>query len=93
MTDSSRGLRYAQEDFDAQELYGVTGSPTLILNGQRVSENDFGGRTAQALKSLLCCGFESQPGFCSQDLNADPAATGFSEDYASGNSGSSGDCE
>jgi len=93
MSDSSRGLKYAQEDFDVQELYGVTGSPTLILNGERVSEYDFGGRTAQAFKSLLCCGFGSQPDFCSQDLNADSAAAGFSEDYASGSSGSSGDCE
>jgi len=93
MTDSSRGLKYAQEDFDVQELYGVTGSPTLILNGGKVSEYDFGGRTAQALKSLACCGFENQPNFCSQNLNTDSAATGFSEDYASGDSNGGGDCQ
>lgn len=92
MNDNSRGLKYAQEDFDIQELYRVTGSPTLVLNGNRVSEYDFGGRTAQAFKSLICCGFGNQPSFCSQDLNADSAASGFSEDYSSVSS-SSGECK
>lgn len=90
MSDSSRGLTYAQSDFDAEAAYGVTGSPTLILNGQRVSESAFGGRTAEALKDLICCGFESQPDICSQELNKGSAAADFSETYSSNDSSGSG---
>ncbi len=95
MTDAAKGLKYAKADFDAQARYGVSGSPTLFLNGEKVSEFDFGGRTAEALKTLLCCGFSTQPGSCSQKLTEDSAATGFSESYASsgGSSNSGGGCE
>ncbi len=58
MTDPDKGLKYAQEDFASQAKYGVGGSPTLILNGERVSEFNFGGRTAEAVKTLICCGME-----------------------------------
>ncbi|MCD6500650.1 hypothetical protein J7K42_01365 [bacterium] len=86
MEDSSRGIVYAREDFESQNNYGVTGSPTLYLNGEKVSEFDFGGRTAEAVKNLLCCGFTTEPEFCSKALSKEKAATGFSEDYNSGNS-------
>jgi hypothetical protein len=90
MADSARGLKYAKEDFDLQGEYSVSGSPTLFLNGEKVSEFDFGGRTAEALKTLLCCGFKSNLDICSQKLLETQAATGFSETYASA-SGSSSD--
>ena len=94
MTDSSKGLKYAQEDFDLQENYGVSGSPTLILNNEEVSEFWFGGRTAEALKTLLCCGFEEKPGVCSQSLSTENAATSFSTTYSQGNSApNDGGCE
>ncbi|MDD5760733.1 MAG: hypothetical protein PHF45_01615, partial [Candidatus Pacebacteria bacterium] len=64
LEDKSRGLKYAQLDFNAQEEYGITGSPTLILNKENVSEFDFGGRTAEAVKTVICCGFNSTPDFC-----------------------------
>jgi len=89
IADSSRGLKYAKEDFSSQEKYKVTGSPTLILNGDIVSESGFGGRTAQSLKTLICCGFKTEPGICSQKLTEDSAAAGFSETYSQ-SSGSSG---
>jgi len=92
MTDSSKGLKYAKEDFDAQEKYNVTGSPTLILDEEQVSEFDFGGRTAQAVKTLLCCGFKTEPGTCSQKLTEDSAATGFSETYSQSSGSSGGSC-
>lgn len=90
LSDSSRGLKYAKEDFDLQNKYKVTGSPTLILNGQKVSEFDFGGRTAQAVKTLLCCGFKTKAEVCSQKLSEDQAATGFSETYKSSSGSPSG---
>jgi len=94
INDSSRGLKYAKEDFSSQEKYKVTGSPTLFLNGEGVNESGFGGRTAEALKTLLCCGFETESDICAQKLTEDSAASGFSETYnqASGSSGDSS-CE
>jgi hypothetical protein len=95
MTDPKKGLAYAQQDFDLQNKYGVSGSPTLILNGEKVSEFDFGGRSADAVKTLLCCGFNTEPSVCSQNLSTDQAATSFSETYSSASSAStasSGGC-
>ena len=94
ITDKNRGLAYAQEDFDLSSKYSVQGSPTLILNGQLVSEFDFGGRSSDAIKNLLTCASETKPDFSETTLNANTAATSFSLTYAgsgsSGNSGSTG---
>jgi hypothetical protein len=89
--EESRGVVYAQEDFNLNETYQVTGSPTLILNGERADEFNFGGRTAEAVKTLLCCGFENQVQFCESILTNEQAAPGFSENYGSGDS-ASGTC-
>lgn len=89
MTTPSKGVKYAEEDFALQDEYGVTGSPTLFLNGIRVSEFDFGGRTPEAVKTLLCCGATTEMQACSQELSSQQAAVGFSESITgSGNSGS-----
>ncbi len=82
MEDSSRGISYAEEDFNLQNTYQVTGSPTLIINGERISEFNFGGRTAEAVKTVLCCGFASEPDSCGKTLSEEQAATGFSETYS-----------
>jgi len=89
MNDVNRGVKYASEDFALESQYGVRGSPTLILNDQRVSEYDFGGRSAEAIKTIVCCGFNEQPEFCTKELTTQQAARSFSETY-SGSSGSSG---
>jgi protein-disulfide isomerase len=86
------GVDYAEEDFALQAQYSVTGSPTLILNGEKVSEFDFGGRTAEAVKTLLCCGFSTQPTGCSEELTAQQAATSFSPTYSSSSGSGSGTC-
>jgi len=86
MADQNRGLAYAQKDFDAQNKYKVTGSPTLILDGETISEFDFGGRTAEAVKTMLCCGFQDKPEFCNQTLSAESANTSFSSGYSSAGS-------
>lgn len=91
MTTPSRGVEYAEEDFALQSKYGVTGSPTLLLNGSRVSEFDFGGRTSEALKTLLCCGSETEMQVCSEELSSQQAAASFSESTTG--SGSSGSCD
>ena len=68
INDNSRGIAYAQEDFSLSRSFGVTASPTLILNNMTVRESDFGGRTPEAIKSLLCCGFATQPEGCNISL-------------------------
>jgi len=90
--EESRGIAYAQEDFDLNGTYQVSGSPTLVLNGEVISEFDFGGRTAESIKSLLCCGFEDPFQFCENILTTEEATPGFSETYSSGEAGS-GTCE
>jgi len=61
LTDGSRGLAYAEKDFANDSKYEITGSPTLILDGGKVSEFDFGGRTAEAVKTMFCCAFQEKP--------------------------------
>jgi thioredoxin 1 len=81
--DSSRGLAYAQKDFDLANKFSITGSPTLMMGDKKVSEFDFAtnttnGRSPEALKELLCCGFKNEPSFCSLQLNKSRMATMFS---------------
>jgi len=81
--DPGRGLAYAQKDFDLAGGFRITGSPTLLMNGKIVKESDFAtnttnSRSPEALKELLCCGFNKQPSFCSLQLNTTRAATMFS---------------
>lgn len=89
LSDANKGLAYIQKDFNRQDQFKVTGSPTLILNSEVASEFDFGGRTAEAVKTLLCCSFKNKPNFCATNLSTASAATGFSENYSSGTSNNS----
>lgn len=92
MKDSERGIKYASEDFEMNRRFGISGSPTLVLNDEIVSEFDFGGRTAEAVKTIICCGFSDVPDFCSKELSTQEAARGFSETYAASSSSSPGRC-
>ena len=88
MKDSSRGLAYAQKDFDEGTKYSVSGSPTLILDGTQIDETGFGGRSSDAVKTMVCDGSKIAPSFCSTKLKTAEAAVSFSATYAS--SGASG---
>ncbi len=90
MTDANKGIKYAQEDFMLQDQFGVTGSPTLIVNGESVSEFDFGGRSPEALKTLLCCSFSTQPDACGTTLSTAQVSIGLTPE-TSGTTGS-GQC-
>jgi FKBP-type peptidyl-prolyl cis-trans isomerase len=95
MSDVNKGIKYAREDFDLQDKYAVTGSPTLILNGERANEFDFGGRSAEAVKTLICCSFLKKPESCEQKLDTRQATRSFSKEYsgvASASSGGGGSC-
>jgi hypothetical protein len=83
VTDSSRGLAYAQKDFDLATKYNVSGSPTLILNGAQISETGYGGRSSDGVRSMVCAGFKTEAGFCSTKLNTTEASISFNATYAS----------
>lgn len=74
--DAGRGLHYAEEDFALASTYDIHGSPTLLLNNEKVSEFDFGGRTPEVIKSMLCAGFTTQPGDCSIAVNGTHTTAG-----------------
>ncbi|MBU3896101.1 hypothetical protein KKG36_02200 [Patescibacteria group bacterium] len=92
MTDPSRGLAYAQVDFNKADSLEIGGSPTLVIDGKVVDEFSFGGRTENALKEILCCASSNQPGFCSTALSTETAATMFSKTYV-GVEENNGACE
>lgn len=94
VSDPSRGLAYAQKDFDLGIKYNVSGSPTLILNGAPIDETGFGGRSSDGVKSMVCAGSNSPASFCSTKLNTTEAATSFSATYAdaSGSASSAANC-
>lgn len=92
VSDASRGVSFAQKDFDLNTKYNVTGSPTLILNGVAIDESSFGGRSSDGVKSMVCAGFNSKASFCSTKLNTAEAAASFSADYAGSGSTTSAGC-
>jgi glutaredoxin len=65
----SEGLSLLRSDEWITKNYKVTGSPTLIINGQRYS----GQRTPEAFKQFMCARFETQPSECSVNLSAQAA--------------------
>lgn len=89
MNDASRGLAYAQKDFNRQNEFNVDGSPTLLINNQLVSEFGFGGRAPEAIKQIICCASQNKPSFCDTALSTEEAAASFSSTYSEGNNGSS----
>lgn len=83
--DSSRGLKYARADFDLANKFKVGGSPTLLLNNsQIVSEFDFGGRVANAIKEVVCCGSKTKSDFCTTEISKENLASSFAEDNVAG---------
>lgn len=62
--------------FDADnKIYGVQGSPTLIINGVESKA----GRDSQSLLTAICSSFDVQPEECKQTLSSAAPAPGFGE--------------
>lgn len=59
------------------EKYGVSGSPTLIVNGERIQT----ARDSASLLKAVCSAFENPPAQCSQELSSQAPAAGFGMDY------------
>jgi len=71
-----RGGTYPVFDIhnDLCELYGVTGSPTIIINGVKVSVNP---RSPENFKQIICSAFNTPPEECNQTLSTTAPSSGF----------------
>lgn len=77
--DPKKGIAYAQVDFAQAAKFNVSGSPTLIVNNKEtVSEFDFGGRSVDALKQIVCCGSKTKGDYCTKDASKTEVSTSFS---------------
>jgi protein-disulfide isomerase len=76
------GGRYPQYPVDTAEntQFGVQGSPTLIINGQKASV----ARAPEAIKQAICDAFNTPPAECTGELPAGQASPGFGGDFESG---------
>jgi protein-disulfide isomerase len=69
----SDGMALIKADADLSSANGVSGSPTLIINGATYN----GARTPEAYKTGICDAFTTSPTECSQTLsNAASTASG-----------------
>lgn len=66
----TEGLALLRADETITKGYGVTGSPTLMINGQKYS----GQRTPEAFKQAICDRFETPPEECEVDLSGNTVA-------------------
>lgn len=67
----SEGLALLSADEAITKNLKITGSPTLMMNGQKYS----GQRTAEAYKQAICARFETPPAECSTNLSSIATAT------------------
>lgn len=68
--NSTEGLTLLKADEQITERYGVSGSPTLIINGVQYS----GSRTSEAYKQGICGAFNTAPAACGQSLGNSTSA-------------------
>jgi protein-disulfide isomerase len=65
--ESDEGVELAKENYDACQALGVSGSPTVFIEGEKYS----GQRTPQAFQAALCNAFEDAPEECGTALSAE----------------------
>ena len=74
---------------DLNQKYGVQGSPTLVINGQKMERV---GRDANSIFKAICSAFKNPPAECKETLSTETPAPGFGYDNKGGNNQSAGDC-
>jgi protein-disulfide isomerase len=62
--------KYMAAEFALGDQLGVTGSPTIFVNGAPYD----GGRSAEDFKSAVCAAFTTEPSECEQVLGGDASA-------------------
>jgi hypothetical protein len=80
--------RYPQFNIYKTETtaYGVSGSPTLVINGQKISS----GRDSASLLRTICAGFENPPEECETQLTSAAPSSGFG--FGTSGSDTTADC-
>jgi hypothetical protein len=63
---SKEGIDLINAETAADSKNSVSGSPTMIINGQLYQ----GARTPEAFKTAICNGFTTQPAECAKTLNS-----------------------
>jgi len=64
------GASLLEENIKKSDEYGVTGSPTMFINGEKY----VGQRTPQLFQDAVCCGFSEQPLGCSEEITSTVSA-------------------
>jgi len=84
-----RGGSYPQFNIFAEDnaKYGVSGSPSLVINGQLVSS----GRDSATLLSTICAGYDNPPEECNTELASATPSPGFGFSASAG-AASTGEC-
>jgi len=82
MTSEGETL-YEAEVANAQSA-GVSGSPTLIINGVTASTS----RNPEAIKEVICAAFNEAPSACSETLSTTASSAGFGSSSSSSSSSS-----
>lgn len=83
---SGRFPKFMIHDADTKK-YGVQGSPTLVINGQKVQS----GRDAQSILSTICSAFTTKPEGCNADMASfGNPAPGFGFDTQGGSASAAG---
>lgn len=69
------------------EEYGVSGSPTVVINGEKIKVS----RQPNALLDTICSAFKEKPDECSGQLSSRPPSPGFGSGQGGGSN--SGSCQ
>lgn len=85
---NGKSKEYYDEDSNLSKAAGVTGSPTLVINGQIVQA----GRDSASYLKTICEAFNTQPEECSQQLSSASPAPGFGTAAAAGGGAAAGGC-
>jgi glutaredoxin len=64
-SNSTEGLNLLKADEQLTKQYGVTGSPTILINGEKYT----GARSSESFKQAICDAFTTAPAECSQALS------------------------
>jgi len=63
--ESNNKIKYSEENLRLNSMFGVRGSPTIIIDGEIYT----GNRDANSVKNALCSAFEHPPKECNQTIN------------------------
>ncbi len=85
---SSKIEEYHLEDISSTEKYGITGSPSLIVNGVKANIPQLKDRTPANFLSIICSAFNEAPEECSNILSSEIQSPEFG--YSSDSDPSSG---